>query len=291
MTFKPLLAATLEDVEKIIYPVFVSPKLDGLRCIIRGGEALSRNLKPFRNAHVQERLAGLPDGLDGELIVGSPRDGHVLNRTQSGCMSVEGQPDFKFYVFDNYLSPKGFGQRLQSLADIYHPMVEFVPHSVAYNPAGLKYFEQQFLDEGYEGLMIRRMDGPYKFGRSTLNEGILVKMKRFRDGEAVVIRIEEGVTNNNEATLDALGRTKRSNHQDNKVGAARVGTIIARCIETGAELQVSPGRMTHVDREFFWAHPSKLLGRTIKYKTFDYGTLDAPRFTTFQAFRYAGDMS
>jgi DNA ligase-1 len=206
-------------------------------------------------------------------------------------MSVEGQPDVRFHVFDNCSVSQGFEYRLASLRDVKHTSVVFVPHFMAVSPGTLRRYEHDFLDEGYEGLMVRKIDGPYKYGRSTLNEGILAKLKRFRDGEAIVIGIEEGVTNNNEATLDALGRTKRSNHQDNKVGAGRVGTIIARCIETGQELQVSPGRMTHVDREFFWVHPEKLMGRTIKYKTFDYGALDAPRFSTFQAFRYAGDMS
>jgi hypothetical protein len=28
----------------------------------------------------------------------------------------------------------------------------------------------------------------------------------------------------------------------------------------------------------------EIMGRIIKYKTFDYGAIDAPRFTTFQAF-------
>lgn len=70
---KPMLSATLEDPLRLTWPVLGSPKLDGLRCIIKDGMALSRNLKPFRNKFVQEQLSTLPNGLDGELIVGSPR--------------------------------------------------------------------------------------------------------------------------------------------------------------------------------------------------------------------------
>lgn len=289
--FRPMLSATLLDPERLTYPVFVSPKLDGIRCVIKDGKALSRNLKPIRNDHVQRMLTGLPDGLDGELIVGSSTDGHVLNRTQSGVMSAEGTPQFKYYVFDNFGMSQGFEYRLTSLEDIRHSHIEVVPHYTANSVGNLLNYEQLFLDEGYEGLMVRSIGGAYKYGRSTTNEGLLFKFKRFRDGEAIVFGLREGVHNQNEATTDALGRTKRSNHQTNKIGSCRVGTIMAVDRETGQPLEISPGRMTADQRKFYWEYPEQIMDRIIKYKTFDYGTLNVPRFSTFQAFRDPADMS
>src|SRR5262245_23328965 len=100
-TFKPMLSATLESPINLQFPVLMSYKLDGLRCIIKDGHAMSRNLKPFRNKYVQKHLGtGRYEGLDGELIVGEPNEGHVLGRTQSGIMSEDGEPDFMFHVFD-----------------------------------------------------------------------------------------------------------------------------------------------------------------------------------------------
>jgi DNA ligase-1 len=293
MTFKPLLAATLEDLQQLRFPVLASPKLDGLRCIIQDGVAVSRNLKPFRNVHVQHTLRGAIEGLDGELIVGSPNEGHVLGRTQSGIMSVEGMPEFKLYVFDNHLIPSGFQQRYKTLFDLdveQHPSVQIVRHDTIHTIEGLLEYEQRHLDEGYEGVMIRSLNGHYKYGRSTPREGIIWKLKRFRDGEAMVMDLAEGVINNNEATFDALGHLKRSNHQENKVNAGRVGTIIAHDLVTGQPMQISPGRMTMDMRHHYWMHPSELVGKIIKYKTFDYGTLNVPRFSTFQAFRSPEDM-
>jgi DNA ligase-1 len=140
------------------------------------------------------------------------------------------------------------------------------------------------LAAGFEGIMIRRPDGPYKNGRSTPKDGILRKMKRFRDGEATVTGILEGVTNNNEATQDDLGYTTRSTHKANMAGAGRVGTILGDDLKTGQALNISPGRMTHFYRQKYFMMPHEIVGRVIKYKTFDYGAIDAPRFSTFQAF-------
>lgn len=283
---KPLLSATLEDPSKLPFPVAVSPKLDGLRCLIQDGVALSRNLKPFRNLHVQQLLCGLPTGLDGELVVGEPNRGHVLNRTQSGIMSAEGTPEFTYWAFDNFENPQlPFTQRFNSLVNVSHPNVKIVPHQAVTNLKVLLEFERAVLADGYEGIMVRGLTGAYKFGRATNNEAILWKFKRFRDSEAVVEQLLEGVTNQNEATVDALGHTKRSTHQENMVGSSQVGTIIARDLETGQLLQVSPGRMTKDLREYYWHNPHKLLGEIITVKWFEYGVKDAPRFCTFQNMR------
>jgi len=286
-----MLSATLLDPEKLTYPVLVSPKLDGIRCLMYEGKAVSRNLKPIRNEYVQQMLVGLPNGLDGELIVGSATDGHVLNRTQSGVMSGDGQPSFKYHLFDNYSMKQGFEYRLTSLEDIRHGFIELVPHYTVSNSRSFLSFEQSFLNDGYEGLMVRSISGAYKHGRSTSNEGLLFKFKRFRDGEATVFGLREGITNNNVATVDALGRTKRSAHADGKVNALRVGTILGIDMETGQALEISPGRMTMEDRAHYWLNPEQIMDRIIKYKTFDYGALNVPRFSTFQAFRDAADMS
>lgn len=71
---KPLLACNAPaNLNSLPYPLFASVKLDGIRCVIKDGVALSRTLKPIRNQYIQS-LLGRPEfnGLDGELIVGDP---------------------------------------------------------------------------------------------------------------------------------------------------------------------------------------------------------------------------
>jgi DNA ligase-1 len=98
---KPMLAL---DVHYQHNRVFVQPKLDGVRCTVQRGHAYSRSLKLIPNKYIQESFskhASLIGGLDGELIVGSPTDPDCYRKTISGVMSVDGEPDFTFYVYDS----------------------------------------------------------------------------------------------------------------------------------------------------------------------------------------------
>lgn len=286
-SLRPLLACTLENVELLHLPAIASAKLDGIRCVIERSSAISRNGKLIRNRHVQ-RLIGRPEynGLDGELIVGAPNGNDVFNRTTSGVMSSDGEPDFTYWVFDNHTNQmQRFETRLTSLLDYkLPPYIKILPQQQINSLTELADFERKTLEAGFEGVMLRRPDGPYKQGRSTLNEQILLRLKRFRDGEAVVVDIEEGKINNNVATLDSLGYTERSTHKANMAPGGRVGTIIAIDTETGQKLRISPGRMSHDERVKCWTFPALIVGKTIKYKTFDYGAIEFPRFTTFQGF-------
>jgi DNA ligase-1 len=257
------------------------------------GMPVSRNLKPIRNLFVQKTLNGF-NGFDGELIVGEPAIGNVLNRTQSGVMSVEGEPDYTYWVFDNYQASSGFKHRIANLTslihDMEHPRIKALPHFSVHNLESFLEYEAMFLEYGYEGIAIRHPDRAYKHGRSTLKEGGLIKFKRFTDSEGVVVDVLEGVVNDNPVVFDAMGATKRSMHRHGMRPSGQVGTIIVKDCETQAEIQVSPGRMTHEMRQFYWYAPDKLKGKIIKYKWFDYGVLDRPRFATFQAIRDVADM-
>ena len=98
---KPMLSHTITDTSAVKCPVLVSQKLDGIRCLIIDGVAVSRNLKPIRNEFVQS-VIGTPkyNGLDGELIVGATFAKDCYRVTNSGVMSKDGEPDFTYHVFD-----------------------------------------------------------------------------------------------------------------------------------------------------------------------------------------------
>jgi len=175
---KPMKSESLMDREgtlhlnKIIFPKLVSPKYDGNRCYIENGEAKSSSGKPIRNDFIRESLSmDLLSGFDGELIVGSPTAVDVRRKTSSGVGTKTGEPDFRFYVFDNYLVKGHFETRLNELrnhVDIaQHPRVLFVRHKHVYTLADLLRYESEVLHAGYEGVMLRCLAAPYKEGRST----------------------------------------------------------------------------------------------------------------------------
>jgi len=296
--FEPMLAATLDAEGQLTrWPYLASPKLDGVRCVVKDSCAYSRNLKPIRNGHIQDLLSVRRlNNLDGELVVGAPHGGDVFNRTQSGVMRLEGTPRFTFYVFDDFTSPvRDFNYRLgcaeDRIDDFNEVYVSHVEHTLVHNLADLQQYERIVLEQGYEGVMLRAPAAPYKFGRATAKEGFMWKLKRFTDGEAVVLRIEEGSHNENTAERDELGRTKRSTAKAGQVKSGLLGTLISQDVRTGAEMRISPGRLTREQREYYMKHPKELVGKLINYRSFEYGVKDAPRFANFQSFRDPATLS
>ena len=96
---KPLLAGNF-DPEKAQLPYIATPKIDGIRFLMVNGVAVSRTFKPIRNQHIQSLLSTyLPDGIDGELT-----SGNTFQSSTSAVMTIEGEPNFKVWVFD-YVNP------------------------------------------------------------------------------------------------------------------------------------------------------------------------------------------
>jgi DNA ligase-1 len=285
-----MLSATLEerDIPKLSFPYLVSPKLDGIRATIINERLVSRSGKPIQNAYVRACLEGHEewDGLDGELIVGSPTAPDVFRVTSSGIMSRDGLPDFKFYVFDHY-GPGQFQFRVQHAQKWAKNEVVWVPHELVHTPEGLERIEEMYLEQGYEGIMLRHPKALYKNGRSTMREQGLMKLKRFYDSEAEVIGVEERMHNGNEATVDALGYTERSTHRENLSGRGDLGALQVRDLKTGVEFAIGTGFDDHT-RATLWKSPP--IGRIAKYKYFPTGSKERPRFPVFIGFRSPEDM-
>lgn len=289
--FKPMLAATVTDRAKLRFPFLASPKLDGIRCIILDGKVLSRSLKPIRNKYIQEKLKKYPD-MDGELIVGDAYGSDVFNRTTRGVMSADGEPVFTYHVFDTLQDLQlPFKARLNAAHATDHPNIQVVAHSLVQTLNDLAKYEAEMLQQGYEGVMLRHPEAQYKCGRATATENSLWKLKQFTDGEVLVTKVLEGMTNINKPTKDALGETVRATHQDGMIPNSKVGTIVGVDLKSGQALELSPGKMNHDERFYFWKWPEQIVGKVVRYKAFSYGSIDAPRFATFQDFRDPEDMS
>lgn len=293
--FKPMLAARKLP-PKLEYPYMVSPKLDGYRLICMNGVAYSRRLKPIRNVFVQKYLGKkLYHGLDGETTVGPPNSPTVVQAT-GAIRAIEGKPDFTFHVFDDFTAEGGFEDRYHEAAERIADQtagglrVVTLKHVVVHNEEELLAYEQVQLDAGYEGVMLRSLDGPYKYGRSTEKEGYLMKLKRWTDDEMEITGFEEEMENTNEAKKDELGRTKRSSAKAGMVGKGRLGAFLGFDLKTQVEVRVGGG-FTAKQREEFWRDRRKLKGEIVTYKHFDKtGVKDKRRFTIFRAFRDRDDL-
>lgn len=277
-----MLAACV-NLDTLTFPVLCTPKYDGIRCLIHKRKAMSRTLKPIPNKHVQTTLAKCPNGLDGELIVQNN-----YNKTQSGIMREDGIPEFEYHVFDVVMDAP-YNERMKYLAEMDLPPIckKVLPIEIRTKTSLLAY-EARCLQDGYEGVMIRTPDGPYKFGRSTEKEGYLLKLKQFTDAEAKVVDYEELMHNNNPLTYDKRGYAKRSQCQENLTPAGTLGCFIVEDVD-GRQFKVATG-MTAEERQTYWDNIDDYIGKLVKYKFQEHGAKDLPRFPVFLGFRDESDM-
>ena len=280
---KPLLAYTVEDTSTLKYPLFASVKLDGIRCLVIDSVAYSRNMKPIKNEYVQKCI-GKPEynGLDGELIVGDIFAKDCYRQTNSGVMSKDGEPDFKFYVFDRWdMGNFKFETRYTNIPKL--PFVEIVSQWEMNSEGELLMFETELLEKGAEGVMVRSVDGIYKNGRSTAKDGILGKVKRFSDAEYRIVGFVERMHNANEATRNELGYIERSSHKDNLVGRGDLGALVLETAD-GQKFNCGTG-FDDALRAEIWANKDAYIGRMAKVKSFLIGVKDLPRFPVYLGLR------
>lgn len=271
--FKPMLASVF-NADKLTFPKLASRKLDGIRCYIAGGKAISRNGKPIRNRFIQS-IIGDPslNGLDGELIVGKPNAEDAFRVSTSGVMSEDGEPDFVFYVFDSFHPTDGFSARLddarRTVNEFGTKYVKLVEHKIVKSMVDLDKLEAKWLEDGFEGVMLRSFDGPYKLGRSSVTEGHLLKVKRFSDAEATIVGYVE----------------EKDKHGNPKNALGKFMCVTPEGIQFGVG-----GGFKREERIEFWKNKENMIGLTVKYKHFEIGVKDAPRFPSFLGIRDEADM-
>lgn len=288
---KPMLAATLKSPEDIKEwsSILVSPKLDGIRAIVKNGIVLSRSLKPIPNRYVQDMFGHL-ENLDGELIVGEPTGPTAYRDTMSGVMSRDGQPDVRFWVFD-YQAPGTFEERYHEIAKfgLAFDNVPLVQLNTATSAQHFKEVYESYLEQGYEGIMLRSRFAPYKHGRSTLREGSLIKYKPIEDAEATIVGFTERMHNANEATINELGYTARSGHQANMVPMGTLGALVCEAPQWTERFQMGTGFDDSL-RAWVWENRTSMLGRLVKFSYLPYGIKDRPRHPVFKGFRDSIDL-
>lgn len=293
MLKRPMLAAKTTDADlyKLPFPMLASPKIDGVRALVRDGQVVSRSMKPIPNKFVQFMLGHTAfNGLDGELVIGGATNPRLMRDTVSGVMTHEGEPDFQYHVFDFWDAPLPYFERLLKLEDYtFHNRIVLVPHTRIESISQLKQYETEQLDRGYEGIVLRAFNNPYKQGRSTLRERGMLKIKKFSDSEAEIIDWEPLQRNLNASMPNEIGLTSRSTHQGNKVDDELLGSLTVRDIHTGVVFEIGSG-FTELERQELWEVRTSLKGKLIKYKFFAVGVKDKPRFPIYLGFRSTLDL-
>ncbi len=292
--FKPQLAIEHTKVKTQPSGMYMSEKLDGIRCIVFDGVAYSRSLKPIPNQNIQDYVfhhREALDGMDGELIIGDKNAPDVFNQSTSGVMRQSGEPNFKFYVFDRYHPTQSWLERYQRIKALRKlpDRVILLEHYPVVDMSDIDDFEAEMLALGAEGVMLRDEMAKYKCGRSGTKTPELQKVKRFVDNEFEIIGWEPKYTNTNAAKTNELGRTERSTAKEGMVALDTMGSLILRTSK-GDTFSCGSG-MTDAIREDLWERRETLMGQLAKVKYFDVGTgYKTPRFPVLVGIRHKDDM-
>ena len=245
----------------------VQRKFDGIRCIVTRDEqgkmfAYSRRgivLTGYENIIEEVRqLIAIIDGpvsIDGEMYKHGTHLNKISGQARKG--DIEG---LEFNVFDVFfpqsIDDLGMAQRQEKLVEMFEAARDAAPgaaaeHEFTYLKEVMNHtvrtedefaaIYKQFLDEGYEGAMIRRPTGAYKYSTSDRQSPDLIKVKPIDDAEFTVVDFLEG-----------------------KKGKD-VGAIIWVCEannEDKTTFHVVPKNMTYPERKALFVEASK----TIKVK-------------------------
>jgi DNA ligase-1 len=300
---KPMLASDYDE-NKLVFPLIVQPKIDGVRGLNLDGRLTGRSLKSHANKYTTEFFSREEFiGFDGELAAQLETHPDLCRLTTSALNRIEGEPLIVWWLFD-FITPETkdmvYTERFEALQKkcskvlsdnpCLGDLLKVVPSYKITTLDELLKADAYWLDCGYEGTIIRDPNGLYKQGRSTVREGGLLRIKRFIEEEAIVEAIEEGQTNTNLPDQNELGLQYRSSHAEGMVPNGQVGALICRTVKDGHVIKVSAGRMPVQERVWYFENQQELIGKVIKYKHFPKGVKDKPRFPTFQSFRAASDI-
>lgn len=306
-SFRPLKAPSkgIPDsfIPKLKFPLYGSPKLDGLRALNREGKAVTSSLKPVSNRHTNKLMSNpLCLGFDGEITVGDGDSPIGFSKATSAMMAAEGTYDIIWHVFDlqDIAHDMPYVDRLQELkrrveaADLSY--IRLVPQVLLFGINELIEYEKEILKLGFEGVMLRSVDGRYKWDRSTMNEQILLKLKRGHEkrDDAVVVGFSEQMQNNNPPYINERGLQQRAQNKEFMVGKNTLGAFLVRD-ESGREFSIGGGiegaGFDDAFRKQVWENKDKWLGQTIRYQWFDYGGYELPRFPKYVGKRAPEDIT
>lgn len=268
--YEPMLAENFNDhKETMAYPVYSQPKLDGIRCITTKDGMFSRNGKKFISApHILEQLKPFfkinPLAiLDGELYCDKLSDNFnkicsLVKRTKPTPEELaESAKIIEYWVYDAprigiYTESEKFFDRYNTMKGYLlnrYPQIKVVETKLVSNLQQLSIIYEKYLEDGYEGQMVR-LNAPYQNKRASC----LMKRKEFVDAEFRIEGVEEGQGN-------------------------RAGTVgFMKFFALNGKSFKSNVKGSHDYLRKLWAKKDTLIGKTATVKYFNLTPDGLPRF-------------
>jgi DNA ligase-1 len=189
----PMLAKDHKDTAKrLVFPCWGQPKLDGARCLFHPKRGFWSRLGKVFPVNLDHLFWDVGDViLDGELILPKP---YTFQETMS-AVKKQGDltPLLEYHVFD-IIMPGGFEARWRDFwtAQPANPPAQLIPVNTIcmHGQDDVQRFFALFMEEGYEGLILRNKEGLYEIGQRSHH---LQKYKEFIDEEFQIIDVVDGI--------------------------------------------------------------------------------------------------
>lgn len=270
----PMLASTYD--KKMSFPCFVQPKLDGLRCLtyLQDGKvvAQSRTGGLFSMDRVTGALTDFFKEypkvvLDGELYTPDLSFERVAGLIKKKKRTSDDDHDLsliKYHVYDCIpitSMSSSFSERIEFLNETvglrHDPILALVETQHIDSHESFRSFFSAYIESGFEGIMLRTMDGVYRTGYRSKD---LQKYKEFLEEEFTIIGYDQG-----------SGRDE--------------GTVIWVCeTEQGKPFSVRP-RGTMEQRSEWFKQGSRYVGKKLTVIFQERSEHGVPRFPVGKAIR------
>ena len=183
----PMLANKWEDRQKYISePFYVQPKLDGVRLLVSKDGGISRTGKIIPGTEI------LGEGLEeGQYVDGEAFDPNLNFEELTSTFKTD-PLKLKFYVFDFFdlkKCPMTFEERWDVAKSLSNPHYEYVETFSVKKHTDMNGFHKMFMQQGYEGTMIRDKDSMYEVGQRS---NYLLKHKDFQTEEYEITGAKTG---------------------------------------------------------------------------------------------------
>ena len=275
---RPMLAYKFEfkDLEKkkptITLPCYLQRKLDGLRCMshLSGSDVImeSRQGVPFKIfTSIMGELSGLLKSHPNIYLDGEMYTDEIPFQTLSGIIRLKELPTDKeqldkidvihCYIYDCVVLDD-LAMSYDGRVDVLHKLfgkkkfkhIRLLETETITTPDEIKEKHDQYVSDGFEGVMLRNPVAPYKIGKRSKD---LLKYKEFMEEEFKVIGFTEGT-----------GGDK--------------GTVIWECeMKDKQTFSVRP-RGTKEERRDLFTNGDKYIGKKLTVIFFGFSTSGIPRF-------------
>lgn len=276
----PMLAkkVTIQNgkIKGMMFPLMVQPKLDGFRCTVNNIneiELLSRNNLPFKGLKtLKNELVKLYEinqelkntWLDGELYIPDIPFEVFSGYTKRAQYNEDYDiANIEFRVFDCFnlddmkIEFKDRNKLLKSTLKRSGKNIKYVQTYIVNNIEEFKKYFALFIEEGYEGIMVRKPSSPYEISKRSSH---LQKYKEFEDDEFEIVNFNEGA-----------GCDK--------------GTVIWICkTKEGEEFNVRPIGTVEYRKELF-KNAEKHIGKLLTVKYQELSSIGVPRFPVGKTIR------